>query len=392
VIANNGLIDGSGRIVGSLSNTSTGEIRVGASDRLVFSGADGNNGTFSLYGGTMEFTDPLGNFPTGRIVGRGVINARGGISNDGTISFSAGFTDVSGGSLSNNNGSKVIITGGSTSTFYGAVTNNAGSEFRVSTASTAVFLGTVTGLGAFTGSGIKDFEGAALAGPLVTSGSSIVEAPSVLTAQYIREAALTVNGRASIVPNGTAASVSRLNVLNISGGKFDLADNDLVIDSTSLATIQSLIKSGFSGGSWSGQGLTSSTAQSIAADNANPHKTALGYASASSIGVTTFDGQSVGGSSVLVRYTWSGDANLDGKVNALDFNALASNFGGASNKLWNEGDFNYDGTVNTADFNALASNFNLALPAPALGTLVPEPMLMALAAPSLLVLARRRRY
>ena len=77
---------------------------------------------------------------------------------------------------------------------------------------------------------------------------------------------------------------------------------------------------------------------------------------------------------MLLRYTWSGDANLDGKVNALDFNALASNFGGATGKFWNEADFNYDGMTNTADFNALASNFNQpVLASPALVTVVPEP-------------------
>jgi hypothetical protein len=77
-----------------------------------------------------------------------------------------------------------------------------------------------------------------------------------------------------------------------------------------------------------------------------------------------------------VRYTWSGDANLDGKVNALDFNAVATNFGVGSSELWNQGDFNYDGVVNTADFTAMAANFNQPVfAAPELGSLVPEPTL-----------------
>src|SRR5262249_16910743 len=62
----------------------------------------------------------------------------------------------------------------------------------------------------------------------------------------------------------------------------------------------------------------------------------------------------------------------------LDFNALASNFGGSS-RFWVQGDFNYDGTVSSLDFNAIAANFDLALPSPpALGTLVPEPVLASL--------------
>jgi hypothetical protein len=59
------------------------------------------------------------------------------------------------------------------------------------------------------------------------------------------------------------------------------------------------------------------------------------------------------------------DANFDRTVNALDFNALATNFGGA-NKTYSQGDFNYDGSVSTMDFTILAAKFNqvLALPAP----------------------------
>ena len=91
---------------------------------------------------------------------------------------------------------------------------------------------------------------------------------------------------------------------------------------------------------------------------------------------------------MLVRQTFSGDANLDGTVNALDFARLASNFGGSSGKLWTQGDFNYDGVTNTADFTALASNFNLALPAPPLGSVVPEPIAAGLL---LTLLAMRRR-
>jgi hypothetical protein len=68
---------------------------------------------------------------------------------------------------------------------------------------------------------------------------------------------------------------------------------------------------------------------------------------------------------------------LDGKDTALDYNALAANFGSGATKVWSQGDFNYDGVVNTLDFTALAQNFNQALPSP-LGTLVPEPAGIAL--------------
>ena len=74
----------------------------------------------------------------------------------------------------------------------------------------------------------------------------------------------------------------------------------------------------------------------------------------------------------------AGDSNIDGVVNALDFNALASDFGQAGQN-WGGGDFNGDGTVNTIDFTAMAQDFgnsynpNPAPPAFSLTSLVPEP-------------------
>ena len=72
-----------------------------------------------------------------------------------------------------------------------------------------------------------------------------------------------------------------------------------------------------------------------------------------------------------------GDDNFDGKVNALDFNILAINYGTGGKSL-ETGDFNGDGTVGSADFNILATHFNQSNPpAPALGSVVPEPASLA---------------
>src|SRR5206468_3683200 len=93
-----------------------------------------------LSGGTVEFT--------------------AGLTNNGQVNLSGGSSDVFG-NLTSNSGGKVIVTGNATGQFFNNVTNNAGSEFRVSSGSTAVFFGAVTGSGAFTGGGVKLFEGGA---------------------------------------------------------------------------------------------------------------------------------------------------------------------------------------------------------------------------------------
>ena len=99
---------------------------------------------------------------------------------------------------------------------------------------------------------------------------------------------------------------------------------------------------------------------------------------------------------LIVAYTYFGDADLNGVVNALDFNAVATNFG-ANGKVWLDGDFNYDMTVNTVDFNMLAGNFNKVQSlagsslGPALTSLVPEPATALLACMALVRLVSRRR-
>ena len=140
------------------------------------------------------------------------------------------------------------------------------------------------------------------------------------------------------------------------GGKLDLGQAALAVtytvqQPTPLASIRSLIVSGFANGAWTGPGIVSSFA------DASSH--AIGYAEFAALGNAPPIFGSVDPSTVLVRYTRYGDADLNGTVNLIDFNRLAVNFNG-TNKLWTDGDFNYDGQVNLLDFNKLAVNFNQA--------------------------------
>ena len=82
-----------------------------------------------------------------------------------------------------------------------------------------------------------------------------------------------------------------------------------------------------------------------------------------------FGGQNVDGTTVLVRYTLSGDANLDGTVDFLDLAKLAQSYNtsvASSSSTWYRGDFNYDGMVDFNDLAKLAQNYNTSLPATAI--------------------------
>jgi hypothetical protein len=198
-------------------------------------------------------------------------------------------------------------------------------------------------------------------------------------------------GKVFLVPSSSA--LARATSLSIDGGtgsKIDLTDGKAIVDYTGATPapgIRALLITGRNSGSWDGEGIQSSSA-AIVASSSEIHKTAIGYAEASELHISSFAGQSIDGSAILMRYTYLGDANLDGKVNALDFNALAASFG--TGNSWCKGDFNYDGVTNMLDFAALATNFNLALASPGLGAIVPEPVGAIFAAAAVLIIPRRR--
>ena len=86
-------------------------------------------------------------------------------------------------------------------------------------------------------------------------------------------------------------------------------------------------------------------------------------ATLSSPGITDAAGNPLVGASPLDFFFVPADANHDRRVNALDFNALASNYGQPIVDF-TRGDFNYDGIVNSLDFNALGARFGTYLAPP----------------------------
>jgi autotransporter-associated beta strand protein len=130
-----------------------------------------------------------------------------------------------------------------------------------------------------------------------------------------------------------------------------------------------------------------------------PTKFATGTLRSSAASANTGLGWKDDGTNVTVGYAYYGDANLDGTVSTSDFTAMSQHFG-STTANWVDGDFNYDGKVNALDFNAVATNFgqtivapaDVAVSAPQLGSVVPEPASMGvLAIAATTVLSRRRR-
>jgi hypothetical protein len=178
-----------------------------------------------------------------------------------------------------------------------------------------------------------------------------IELPAVHLQASARLDSLSISaGRVELMPGGNR--VLRTSSLAITGeGQLDLFDNDLILECEGdaapealLAALMDSIRSARNNGAWTGPGLTSSSA-------ANNELTTLAVMlNTGPNAKTTFSGQDVNSNCLLVKYTWNGDMNLDGKVDADDYFQIDSGFLRQSPVNYQNGDLNYDKKIDADDY------------------------------------------
>jgi fibronectin-binding autotransporter adhesin len=221
---------------------------------------------------------------------------------------------------------------------------------------------------------------------------------------------LYVSGTSTWVVASSVRTAYALQVgsLIIYSGTLDLQNNDLIVHSGTLASVTTSVANGYNRGGWNGStGIVSSLAGAtnptmalgvILNDNGAGTKTPLygsgGTIAASFGGATPVDGD------ILVKYTYYGDTNLDGKVDGSDYSLIDN---GYAKKLtgWLNGDLNYDGVIDGTDYALIDNAFNnqgvriAALTAQVAGSVapaaVPEPASLGLLGAAAACLATRRR-
>jgi pectate lyase len=145
--------------------------------------------------------------------------------------------------------------------------------------------------------------------------------------------------------------VRETGVVQFNGGAIDLAAGAAIFDYSTTSPLHALtdhLATGRANGAWDGPGIHSSAAAAMPG-------TSLGIVEASDLGISSFEGQSVDGTTVLMRWTFTGDTDLDGVVDVADLGRLASNW--QSTGTWFDGDFDYSGTIDVNDLGMLASNW-----------------------------------
>jgi hypothetical protein len=120
--------------------------------------------------------------------------------------------------------------------------------------------------------------------------------------------------------------------------------------------IRQRLFTGRNGGNWNGTG--SAIVSSTAAANAT-RNTGIGYAEASELNLIgqQWGGVTVDGPAIVMKYTYYGDTDLNGKVNFDDYVRTDNGF---NNHLtgWTNGDFDYNNVVNFDDYVLIDLAFN----------------------------------
>ncbi|MEX2139247.1 MAG: S8 family serine peptidase [Pirellulales bacterium] len=154
-------------------------------------------------------------------------------------------------------------------------------------------------------------------------------------------------------------------------GTLDLTNCGLVIDYPSTWTTQQqndleakirrwIVQGrggvGIGNSPWTGKGITSSTAAAMNAVNGDSRSVGYGLNVAMPLGpLPVFMGQEVDQSSLLARYTVTGDMDLDGTVGDNDITIIGATSPTPGENRWYFGDVDYDGNVDDNDVTLVSA-------------------------------------
>jgi hypothetical protein len=223
------------------------------------------------------------------------------------------------------------------------------------------------------------------------AGSSLMAEAGGITVDSIRGGSLAIRRGAMVAIKPAGGSVNRISGLSFDGtadaweGTLDLADSSLIVQATPetrdqvLQDITNQMRTGRKNGAWTGNGIRSSAAQ---VNSFTGLAVLLNYKYGSTKPLLEmFSEESVDNSCILIKYTWNGDGNLDGVVNADDYFLIDTGFVTQTGGYHN-GDFNYDGLINADDYFLIDSAYigqSGKLSAGIRPNAVPEPNVLAVA-------------
>ncbi|WP_428938636.1 hypothetical protein [Fontivita pretiosa] len=195
-------------------------------------------------------------------------------------------------------------------------------------------VGSVVVVGIF-GPGVVTQTGGLLSTQLIDIGS---DGTFTWSGGSLSISTLSLSGRMALSAGARLVLRAKSVQIHNATGQLDLGDNQMIIDyeGASAGTVMDQLRADLRDGA-----LFSSSGSAA-------HR--LGYADDALLG------------EALVKYTYTGDANLDAQVDITDLEALAAHWQSAG--FWTEGDFDYTGFVNIDDLQLLAYNWQAGVQNP----------------------------
>lgn len=173
---------------------------------------------------------------------------------------------------------------------------------------------------------------------------------------------LSLMGVLRLTAGGTNVLVTKSLNLTSSFARLDIADNAIIVDYSGATPLGSWngsaytglighVARGFNEGGWNGNGINSSVAAGSGGQTGiaiDASSVALNLAAGET---ALFEGETVDASAVLIKYTYSGDANLDGVLNGDDYFFIDSHVLQSGSVFgYGVGDFDYDGDIDGDDY------------------------------------------
>jgi lectin family protein/PA14 domain-containing protein len=202
---------------------------------------------------------------------------------------------------------------------------------------------------------------------VVGAGTSTITSSN---SQHLKS--LTLNDTSKLILPPAGSKLLRTNGLSMAAGAtLDVGDGDVIIQSSAAAkmalwnTIMGLLRSGRTGGAWTGPGIRSATAAALTTRATNVGVILNDNGSGGTI-LPAFNAEPVNANTILLKYTYYGDRDFDGDVDADDFAAVDAGFANRNDANYlsfphqpsRDGDIDLNGAVDSDDYFAIDKAFN----------------------------------
>jgi hypothetical protein len=186
---------------------------------------------------------------------------------------------------------------------------------------------------------------------MIARNDAVINLP---TSQRFAAVTLGESARLNLIAIGT--QVLSVNSLSLDpDAVVDLGTHSMIVQSTAadrataLANIRSLIRSGRHGGAWNGSGIISTAAASDTTGNTGLAAIINDRGDGTTVR-SELGGMTVDANCILIKWTYNGDGDLNGMLNADDYALIDSAAGAGGATDYYHGDFDYSDTTNPDDY------------------------------------------